>query len=182
MDEEFEIEKIEPTKKRKILMERAAAIAMPPLKEVDNGIEIDGLGFMLADDLYLVEAVLVVEVILLRELTPLPCCPPFILGIINLRGRILSVINLKTFLNLPEKGITNLNRVIIVKHKNIEVGLLVDEVIGKIPFAMDQLLTAMPTLSSKQKEYLIGVTKNRAVVFDIKKFLSDEIIVINEEA
>jgi len=166
--------------KLKILKERALIIARPLLNEVNNGLEMDGLGFLLSDEQYIIDANFVAEVTPLQELTPLPCSPPFILGIINVRGRILSVINLKTFLNLQEKGITNLNRVIIVKHKDIEVGLLVDEVIGKIPVMMNSIHTAMSTLTSVQKEYLIGVTGDRSVLLDIKKFLSDEKIVINE--
>jgi purine-binding chemotaxis protein CheW len=171
----------ETARKLKILKERAAIIAKAPEKETDYGIAMDGLGFLLADEQYIIDANFVVEVIRLHELTPLPCSPPFILGIFNIRGRILSVINLKSFLNLPEKGITNLNRVIVVKHQDIEAGLLVDEVTGKITVLMDHLLVAMPTLTTKQKEYLIGVTKDRSVVLNIQKFLSDEKIIINEE-
>ncbi len=167
--------------KTRILKERAVRMAKPLETLVDNGVEMDGLGFLLADEQYIIDANYVVEVIRMHELTPLPCSPSFILGIINIRGRILSVINLKNFLNLPEKGITNLNRVIVVKHLNIEVGLLVDEVTSKTTVLMDRLLVAMPTLTAKQKEYLIGVTKESSVVLNIQKFLSDEKIIINEE-
>lgn len=169
------------SEKSSILLERAAHLAKPLLIETNRGNITDGLGFLLSDEHYIIDAGFVVEVIRLHELTPLPCSPPFILGLFNIGGRILSVINLKNFLNLPEKGITNLNRVIVVKHKDIEVGLLVDEVIGKLSVYKEELSTNLQTLSTLQKEYFVGITKDRSVVLNIEKFLSDEKIVVNEE-
>jgi purine-binding chemotaxis protein CheW len=165
----------------KILKERAEILAKPLFKEVDNGIELVGLGFLLSDEQYIIDASFVVEVIHINELTQLPSCPPFLMGIINVRGRIISVINLKSFLNLPMKGITNHNRVIIVKHKQIEIGLLADDVTGNITVYPNQLQIPISTLSSRQKEYLLGITIDHAVLLDIEKFLSADEIVINEE-
>lgn len=45
------------------------------------------------------------EIYPLKEFTPIPCTPPFVLGIINVRGQILSVIDIKKFFDLPEKGL-----------------------------------------------------------------------------
>ena len=60
----------------------------------------------------------------------MPCTPPFILGIINVRGQILAVIDLKRFFNLPDKGLSDLNKVIILRRGGLEVGLLADAVAG----------------------------------------------------
>lgn len=167
--------------KNKILQARARLLAEPIKLDVENGLVMDGMGFFLADELYLIDMGFLVEVVHIHELTPLPCCPPFILGIINVRGRILSVISLKSFLELPDKGITNHNQVLIVRLGSIEVGILVDEVAGKMPVFTDHLLPALATLTAKQKEYLLGVTKSGAVVLDLQKFLSDDNIIVNEE-
>ena len=169
------------TLQMKILKDRAAVLARPFFEEVDNGKELIGLGFLLSDEHYVIDASFVVEVIQINELTQLPSCPPFIMGIINVRGRIISVINLKTFLNLPSKGITNHNRVIVVKHQQIEIGLLADEVTGNMLVFTDQLQIPLSTLSSRQKEYLVGITKDHTVLLDIEKFLSAGEIIINEE-
>jgi purine-binding chemotaxis protein CheW len=166
---------------KKILRDRASVLAKPRITEVASEGGMDGLGFLLADEQYIIDSAYVSEVIPLREFTPLPCTPSFILGIINVRGRILSVINLKTFLNLPEKGLTNLNRVVIVRHQDIACGILVDDVSGKIQIFPGQLSSAIPTLTSAQKEYLMGVTQDRSIVLDIEKFLSDDKIIICEE-
>ncbi len=181
MEPEDEIVKIDPVRKKKILKQRAALYAKAPEKEINKGVQVEGLEFLLTEERYIIDTTLVVEVIPLKELTPLPCSPPFILGIINVRGKILSVINLKTFLTLPEKGITNLNRVIILKRSDIELGILVDEVIGKVSFFSDQLKTSLPTIKGNQKEYLVGVTEDRSIVFNIEKFLTGRNIIVDEE-
>ena len=167
--------------KIKTLKERARIVARPLLVDKVSGETMFGLGFLLSDEVYFIDENYVLEVLPLMDLTPLPCTPPFILGIINVRGKILSVLNLKNFLNLPEKGITNLNRVIVVKKGEIEVGLLVDEVTQNDEIDLDQLQTNVSNLSKTQGEYLIGITKNREVILDIASFLDDEKIIINEE-
>lgn len=167
--------------KKEVLKKRAAILAKPLEKEAEKGEILFGLGFLLSDEAYFIDETYVLEVLPLMDLTPLPCTPPFILGIINVRGRILSVINLKNFLNLSERGITNLNRVIVVKQGEIEIGLLVDEVTENVELNLDDLQSNLGGLSPTQKEYLIGITKNGEVILDIAKFLSDDKIVINEE-
>ncbi|MFA9391096.1 MAG: chemotaxis protein CheW [Prolixibacteraceae bacterium] len=167
--------------KIKTLTARAAILAKPLHEEKITGEILFGLGFLLSDEPYFIDETYVLEVLQLMDLTPLPCTPPFILGIINVRGRILSVINLKNFLNLPEKGITNLNRVIVVKKGEIEIGLLVDEVTENVEIDLDELQTNLSILEPSQREYVIGISKNREVILDIAKFLDDEKIIINEE-
>lgn len=156
-------------------------MAAPRVEATGNGQVMSGMAFYLADEQYIIDTSFLIEAVHIQELTPIPCCPPFIMGIINVRGRILSVISLKSLLELPEKGITNHNQVLIVQHNEIEVGLLVDEVAGETEIVLDNLFPAMPTLTARQKEYLIGVTKEGSVVLDMEKFLSDDRIVINEE-
>lgn len=178
--EEAEAQNVHANRKE-ILKKRAAILAQPLQIETDCGVVLSGLGFLLSDEQYIIDATFVSEVIPLREFTSLPCCPPFILGIINLRGRILSIINLKAFLNLPPKGITNLNRLIIVKYQQIEIGLLVDEVVGQIPVYLDQLHGSLATITEKQKELLIGITSDHSVLLDIQKFLTSDEIIVNED-
>ncbi len=86
--------------------------------------------FLLTHENYGIESVYVREVHPLKELTPLPCTPSFVLGIINVRGQILSVIDLKKFFDLPAQEPTSLNKVIIFHNNRIEFGILADAVIG----------------------------------------------------
>lgn len=86
--------------------------------------------FVLGGRHYAVPTAHVVEVRALNTLTPLPCVPRFVSGIMSIQGRIIAVIDLKTLLDLPESGLTDLNKVIILRHADMEFGVLADAIVG----------------------------------------------------
>lgn len=164
----------------KILKERARILQKD--SEDSDGMKekMDTLEFMLSNEKYAIDSTYVSEVVKIKDLTPLPCTPSFILGIINRRGQILSVIDIKKFFNMPEKGITNLNRVIIVKHEEIEVGILTDEIVGNSAIDLDVLQTKVPSVNEIADNYILGLAKERFIILDIKELLLDEKIRVNE--
>jgi purine-binding chemotaxis protein CheW len=105
-----------------ILRTRARALARTPPQASAEGAMLELLEFRLASERYAVESQLVEEVHPLRDLTPLPCTPPFVLGIVNVRGRILPVLDLKKFFDLPERGLTDLHRIILVRGNDLPAG------------------------------------------------------------
>jgi purine-binding chemotaxis protein CheW len=170
-----------PAEERDILKARARALAREPLGEATESEYIELLEFSLAYETYGVEMVYVKETRPLRDITPVPCTPPFVLGLINVRGRIISVIDIKRFFELPQKGLTDLNKVIIVHDGEMEFGILAESVLGVRTIPLAELQPSLPTLSGVREEYLKGVTKERIVVLDGKKLLSDKRIVVQEE-
>ena len=98
---------------QRVLRQRAAALARKPEEEKAHAEYMDVVAFLLADEKYAVEVSYVREVLRLKRLTPLPCTPPFVLGAINVRGQILSVVDLRRLFDLPEKGLTDQDNVII---------------------------------------------------------------------
>ncbi len=169
------------SKKFEILRTRAKELAKTDDAPEESGESLLGLSILLSDETYLLYSEYVTEVLPLNEITPLPCTPAFILGIINVRGRILSVINLKNFLGLPERGITNLNRVIVAKFEDIEVGLLADEVLNHQSVSIHKLQTELPMLSDIQREFITGITAKGEIVFNLKGFLSSKKIIVQDE-
>ncbi len=177
-----------PEEKKKILKKRAQDIAQEPKKEeVEEYIEV--VEFLLAYERYGIESSYVREVYPLKEFTPLPCTPPFVLGIINVRGQILSVIDIKKFFDLPEKGLGDLNKVIILHSEGpvlsevegMEFGILADVVLGVHNVLLSELQPSLPTLTGIREEYLKGVTGERVVILDAEKLLSDKKIAVHEE-
>ena len=170
-----------PEQKKKILKERAKFLAAEPEKE--KGLEhyFEVLEFALASERYAIETAYIREVWPLRQLTALPCTPPFVLGIINVRGQTLSVIDLKKFFDLPEKGLTDLNKVIIVQEAGMELGILSDTIIGVELIPFDTMQPSLPTLKGIQAEYVKGVTNDHLVVLDGAKIVSDKKIIVHEE-
>jgi purine-binding chemotaxis protein CheW len=168
-------------RKRTILKHRADLLKISVTKEELAGEQLEVLEFMLASEKYIIDSSFIIEVIPLKDLTPLPCTPEFILGIINVSGRILAVINIKKFLNLPEKGITNLNRVILLKYQDIELGILADEITRSTKIYPDKLQTPISKLKGIKNDYIEGVTKKRLILLNIKKFLTDDVIIIHSK-
>jgi purine-binding chemotaxis protein CheW len=117
----------------------------------------------------------------LRELTPVPCTPPFVLGIINVRGEIVSVIDMKKFFDLPERGLTDMNKVIIVHDDKMEFGILADAILGVRSILREDIQPSLPTLTGIRAEYLQGMTKEPLVVLDTEKILSAKNLVVHDE-
>lgn len=170
-----------PEKKKKILKDRAKRLAHEPERREGKELFIDVVEFILASERYAVESEYVREVCPLKNLTPLPLTPLFVMGIINVRGQILSVINIKKFYDLPEKGITDLNKVIIVHDDDMELGILADAVAGFRSIPVADIQPPLPTLTDIRADYLKGVTKESVVILDLKKMLSDRRIIVHEE-
>jgi purine-binding chemotaxis protein CheW len=166
--------------KRAILRERARALARDPAADQPRETEVEVVAFYLAHEIYGIETRLVREVHPLERFTPLPHTPAFLLGVTNIRGRILPVVDLKRFFGLPEQGLTDLNKVVIVQQEGAELGILADSILGvrQIPSASVQ---GPPTvLEGISTEYLRGVTEDRWVILDVERILTDERMVVRQ--
>lgn len=165
----------------RILRARALALARPPEHAPAAATLLEVLEFRLAQERYALEVRYVREVYPLKDLTPLPCTPPFVLGIVNLRGRILPVLDLKKFFDLPEQGLTDLHRIILVQGHELELGVLADAVMGVQSIPADSLQASLPTLTGIRSDYLKGVTAERLVILDAARILADPRIIVHEE-
>lgn len=172
-----------PTAKdtQRILQERAQKLALEAVPEetADAGIEV--IEFLLAHERYAVASKYVRGVDPLEDFTPLPCTPSFVLGIVNVRGEILSVIDLKKFFDLPGKGLTDLNKVIVLESENMVFGIVADFISGVRRILRAEIQPSLPTLTGIREDYLLGVTAERVVVLDAEKLLTDEKLIVHEQ-
>lgn len=166
--------------RRRVLEERARRLAReaPALAERE---EIEIVEFLLADEIYGVESRYVLEILPLKELTPIPCTPAFVAGVINVRSRIFSVIDLRRFFNLPAKGLTELNKVMLLRSGEMELGLLLDAVRGVRRIAVDEMEEAPATVGGIGGEYLRGVTAEPIMIVSAEKILADRRLIVEEE-
>ena len=171
----------EAAETNRILSARALALARPPQPAQAAAESIEVVEFLLASEHYAVESRYVREVHPLENLTPLPCTPAFVLGIVNLRGEILSVIDLRKFFGLPEQGLTNLSKVIVLQSADMLFGILADALAGVRRVPLGGMQTSLPTLTGVRAEYLKGVTPERMVILDAEKLLAAEGIVVHEQ-
>jgi purine-binding chemotaxis protein CheW len=171
-----------PDERRKILRARAKLLAHAFEDRGPAADSLDVVEFVLASERYGVESAFVREIYPLKDYTPLPCTPSFVLGVINVRGQILSVINVKKFFDLPEKGLTDLNKVVILETRRMELGVLADAVLGVRSVTLGDLQPSLPTLTGIRVQYLRGVTSDSMVVLDAEALLSDNNIIVDEDA
>jgi purine-binding chemotaxis protein CheW len=170
-----------PEAQRALLRSRAQVLAREPPKAPAPQDTLDVVEFRLASETYGVEVSYVREVSPLKTFTPLPCTPPFILGILNLRGQLLSVIDLKPLFALPARRLTDRQAVIVLQAAPMAVGLLADAVLGVQSIALEGLQPSLPTLTGRRAAYLKGVTHEALVLLDAAKLLADPTLRVLEE-
>jgi purine-binding chemotaxis protein CheW len=166
---------------RTILRARAKSLAQEPERKGEDEEYLELLAFLLAHETYAIETRFIREVYPLTELTPLPCTPDYIYGIINIRGQILTIIDMKKFFDLPEKGITNLNRVIVVQQEDMALGILADEIIGIRNIPEKGVNPPLPTMTGIHAGYINGIMEEGIILLDMKRFLNDRQLIVHEE-
>jgi purine-binding chemotaxis protein CheW len=90
-------------------------------------------------------------------------------------------VDLKKFFELPEKGLTDLNKAIVVAAAGMELGILADAVTGFRRIPLRGLQPSLPTLTEIRAEYLKGISGDRLVLLDGEKILSDPKLVVRQE-
>ena len=165
---------------RDLLESRAIAMAKEPEQKKSDSPVIQLITFTLASEIYGIESSYIREVYQLKDFTPLPGVPAYILGVINVRSQIIPVIDLKKLFKLPEQGLTELNKVIILHDEQMEFGILADVVMGNQAVAIDEIKKAPLTLKGIGQEYLKGVTVKQLIILDAGRLLNDKSIVVDD--
>lgn len=164
-----------------IFRERARLLDRIPEAEASPRDILEAVVFHLAQETYGIESIYVRVVCPLKDFAPLPCTPAFVLGLVNVRGKIMSIVDLRRLLELRESGLTDTSKAIVLKHGNMEFSILADAVAGVRRVHLKDLQPSIPTLTGIRADYLKGITKERLIVLDAVKILSDPRIVVHEE-
>ncbi len=172
-------------RKRAILRERARLLARRVDSPETQGPTLDIVEFILARERYAVESIHVREVLPLRDPTPVPCTPPFVHGIVNIRGKILSVIDLRVFFDLPRSAANqdkaDQPKVVVLTSKNMELAILAEAVVGAGTVPLATLNPPPPSLEGVPNAYLRGVIGRDLILLDAPKLLGDPAVVVDEE-
>ncbi len=122
----------------------------------------------LKGELFGIDLALVREFIDIRNVTPVPCCPAHIIGNMNLRGEILTLVDIRGFLHLLPTGIPENSKTMVVEVEDIVAGVLVEEVRDVMFFLNpSEIQEVVSTTSAINTEYLEGVATYQEKVMNI---------------
>lgn len=165
----------------KILKARARLLAIEKVSDENEVEKLEILKFRIASESYGIELSHIRIIHPAKNLTYIPGTPDFIKGIINLRGELISVVDLKKFFDLPDQDLTDLCQVIILSSEDMEFGILADEILDVKKIPTNIIQPSLPTLTGIRSEYLKGITGDGIVILDGDKILTSKNMIIHIE-
>ena len=163
-----------PEQKAQKLKERAKTVARQTEKSEDNEAYLEIIEFFLSEEKYAFELKHIREVYPIKKFTLLPFAPSFVFGIVNLRGQILSIIDLKELYEFSTGGCSENQQAIILSSDNMEFGILTDGIVGVRKITVNMIQPWISKPEDYMSEHIKGITKERTVVLDGEKILSDK--------
>ncbi|MEK6697689.1 MAG: chemotaxis protein CheW [Nitrospirota bacterium] len=135
------------------------------------------VSFKIGRELFGVYIHMVQEIVRVPEITPVPEMPIFVEGVINLRGKIVSIVDLNKRLKIGESVKSRSNRVLIVEVEKKVIGLLVDAVTEILRIPPEAIEPAPDIATAVGTEYIMGVGKmpdKLIILLDLKNILNPE--------
>lgn len=133
--------------------------------------------FHLENEKYGIKVMQVQEVLRMTEIAPVPGAPHYVLGIINLRGNVVTVIDTRRRFGLPDAEADDETRIVIIEADNNVVGILVDSVAEVVDLRASEIETAPNVGNDESSKYIQGVSSRGdelLILVDVNKLLSDE--------
>jgi purine-binding chemotaxis protein CheW len=133
--------------------------------------------FRLDNETYGINVMQVQEVLRYTEIAPVPGAPPYVLGIINLRGNVVTVIDTRLRFGLSETETNDQTRIVIIETENQVVGILVDAVAEVVYLRQSEIETTPNVGNEETAKFIQGVChKNEEllILVDLEKMMSDE--------
>ncbi|MBN2071771.1 MAG: purine-binding chemotaxis protein CheW [Candidatus Krumholzibacteriota bacterium] len=135
------------------------------------------VNFKLGEEWYGQDISSIQEVNRVQEITDVPGSPEYILGVINIMGNVIPVMDLRKRLGLPDMAMTTKSRVIVVEHEESLLGLLVDSVHHVIEIPFNMISDTPETAVTKRNKFISGIgrLKDKLIfILDIGKIFDEE--------
>jgi len=132
--------------------------------------------FRLDNETYGINVMQVQEVLRYTEIAPVPGAPPYVLGIINLRGNVVTVIDTRLRFGLHQTETTDQTRIVIIETENQVVGIMVDAVAEVVYLRQSEIETTPNVGNDETAKFIQGVchkNKELLILVDLEKMMSD---------
>ena len=156
---------------------QTAAVQEQAVGPAASGEERQLVVFQLGAELYGVDIARVHEIIRLQSITRVPRAPSFVEGVINLRGKVIPVVDLRRPLGLPTSEHTRATRTVVVEIGDQVVGIIVDSVSEVLRVSTSTIEPPSPVVAGIDSEYLHGIAKlpeRLVILLDLDRVLARE--------
>lgn len=147
-------------------------VAENPMDEI-----VQWVTFRLDNEKYGIRVMQVQEVLRITEIAPVPGAPDYVLGIINLRGNVVTVIDSRKRFGLSEAEADDSTRIVIIEAEKHVVGILVDSVAEVVDLRTSEIDAAPNVGNDESSKYIQGVSskdKELLILVDVNKLLSED--------
>ncbi|MAL82918.1 chemotaxis protein CheW [Idiomarina abyssalis] len=146
--------------------------------DVDSNDEVlQWVTFQLEQETYGINVMQVQEVLRYSEIAPVPGAPNYVLGIINLRGNVVTVIDTRLRFGLQPTEVTDNSRIVIIESEQQVIGILVDSV-AEVVYLKTSEIDSAPNVGTDESARFIQGVSNRdgelLILVDLDKMLTDE--------
>jgi purine-binding chemotaxis protein CheW len=160
-------------------MTRGALGSTPAVRDAARGdsTTYQFVGFRLGGEHYAIAITKIQEIIVMKPITRIPQVPAFIEGLINLRGSVIPIVNLRTLFGLPPREIDDETRTIIVNVGDRTIGYIVDDVTQVMRLAGDQIQPAPVSITAVSKQHIAGLARledRLLIILEIERLLKPE--------
>ncbi|MFT7682978.1 MAG: purine-binding chemotaxis protein CheW [Moritella dasanensis] len=133
--------------------------------------------FKLENEIYGINVMQVQEVLRYTEIAPVPGAPNYVIGIINLRGNVVTVIDTRVRFGLMPSEVSENSRIVIIEAEKQVIGILVDGV-AEVVYLRSSEIDMAPSVGTDESAKFIQGVSNRdgelLILVDLNKFLSDD--------
>ena len=155
-----------------------AEIEQQPIENNENKVDVENsinlATFRLGHNEYAIDIMQAKEIIKMEKITLIPNAPDYVEGVINLRGNIIPIVDLKKRFNLEENDGEKNTGIIIVKIDDVDMGIIIDAISKVVSIATSNIQPPPPMLSGIGQKYIKGVAKledKLLVVLDLEKLI-----------
>jgi len=164
-------------------VDASSEAATATLNSRNDGKTFQVVSFRLGDEEYGVDIMSVQEIILVGVITQVPEVPPHVLGVINLRGNVIPIVNLRCRFGMPEKTTDEETRIVVMNIGGRTVGAVVDGVSEVLRLSHEDMSPPPASLGGSGKEYVTGLARRNdrlLILLDMARLLgSTEIETVN---
>jgi purine-binding chemotaxis protein CheW len=167
-----------------VFRQRASSLKKANIDEISSAGEKEPIAILrLCGEYFGIDLDTVREFINIRSFTPIPCCPKHIVGNINLRGEVLTLVDIRGTLNLPMTEVNSSPKAVVIHADNVVAGLPVDEVLDVMYINSASIHNVPIAVSSRSEGYIRGTITYREKILsiiDLPKLIAKGGLEVNE--